>query len=117
MWLLLKHFLPLLPLWVLIAILTGSRDSNQSYREALICAAGLAVISIIFSWFLPSSISHLRYPVQWFALFHLVDRVCQCNRSTTWRIVIYYIVITIFFMLAMRFITDAISQPVEFKAP
>lgn len=117
MWLLLKHFIPLLPLWVLIAILTGSRDSNQSYREALICAAGLALISIIFSWFLPPSIGLLRYPVQWFALFHLVDRVCQCSRATTWRIVIYYIAITIFFTLAMVFIADIISQPVEFQSP
>ncbi len=93
MWFILQHFLPLGLVWVLIVIFTGSRDEDQSYREALICASGLAVISMIFAWFLPDQITLLRYPIQVIALFFLVDRVCECSRATTWRITIWYVVI------------------------
>ena len=117
MWFILQHFLPLGLVWVLIVIFTGSRDEDQSYREALICASGLAVISMIFAWFLPDQITLLRYPIQVIALFFLVDRVCECSRATTWRITIWYVVISLFFLIAMNVISDILRQPVEFRPP
>jgi hypothetical protein len=84
--------------WILIVIFTGSRDEEQSYREALICASGLAAISMIFAWFLPDQIALLRYPIQVIALFFLVDRVCESSRATTWRITIWHVVISLFFL-------------------
>jgi hypothetical protein len=62
MWFILQHFFPIGLVWILITIFTGSRDEDQSYREALICTCGLAAISMIFSWFLPEQIALLRYP-------------------------------------------------------
>jgi hypothetical protein len=69
MYFILQHFLPLVPLWLLIVIFTGSRDSTQSYREALLCACGLAAISMIFAWMIPHPFTGWRYPVQCVALF------------------------------------------------
>jgi hypothetical protein len=48
MWFILQHFFPIGLVWILITIFTGSRDEDQSYREALICTCGLAAISMIF---------------------------------------------------------------------
>lgn len=111
----LQHFAPLTLLWLLIVIFTGSRDDEQSYREALICAIGLAAISMFFTWVLPAPVRLLRFPVQLVAMFFLVDRVCQCARATTWRIVIWYAVITILFWLFFSLFSDLISQPVDFQ--
>jgi hypothetical protein len=106
MWFILQHFVPLGLLWVLIVIFTGSRDSEQSYREALICACGRAV---------PMPYELLRYPVQLVALFFLVDRVCECSRSVTWRILIWYVVISVGFAMAFSLVADLLRQPVEWK--
>lgn len=115
MWFLLQHFVPLGLIWVLIVIFTGSRDSDQSYREALICASGLAVISMIFAWVVPAPYNLLRYPVQLVALFFLVDRVCECSRSVTWRILIWYVVISVGFAILFSLVADFLRQPVEWK--
>lgn len=117
MWFILQHFFPIGLVWILITIFTGSRDEDQSYREALICTCGLAAISMIFSWFLPEQFALLRYPIQVIALFFLVERVCESSRATTWRIIIWYVVISLIYLLAVNVITDFLRQPVEFQAP
>lgn len=115
MYFIIQHFLPLLPLWVLIVIFTGSRDSDQSYREALLCACGLAAISMIFVWAVPMPYKLLRYPVQVVALFFLVDRICECSRAVTWRILIWYVVLTVGFALLFSLVADILKQPVDWQ--
>jgi hypothetical protein len=110
-----QHFAPLALLWVLIVIFTGSRDSTQSYREALLCACGLAAISMIFAWMVPMPVKLLRYPAQVVALFFLVDRICECSRAVTWRIVIWYVVITVGFALLFSLVADILKQPVDWQ--
>ena len=111
----LQHFSPLLLLWVLIVIFTGSRDDEQSYREALICTVGLAVISMVFAWLVPSPFNLLRFPVQLVALYFLVDRVCECSVATIWRIIIWYVVLSVLFWLLFEAFSHFISQPVDAK--
>jgi hypothetical protein len=113
----LQHFSPLLLVWLLIVIFTGSRDHMHSYREALICTVGLAAISMIFAWVIPSPYHLLRFPVQVFALFFLIERVCECARATTWRIVIWYAALSILFALSFHAFSEFIKQPVEWHAP
>jgi hypothetical protein len=109
----LQHLSPLALLWVLIVVLTGSRDAEQSYREALLCTVGLAVISMIFSWLVPSPFNLLRFPVQLVALYFLVDRVCECSVSSTWRILIWFAVVSLLFWLLFGAISKFLRQPVD----
>ncbi len=111
----LQHLSPLALLWVLIVVITGSRDNEQSYREALICTLGLAVISMIFTWCIPSPFNLLCFPVQLVALYFLVDRVCECSVSTTWRIIIWYAVLSLLFWLLFEVISHFLRQPVDAK--
>lgn len=113
MYFILQHFIPLGLLWILIVILTGSRDEEQSYREALICTAGAAFVSMIFTWFVPHPWILLRYPLQLIVLFFLVDKVCGCNRGITWRILIWYVL----FALVFKGIIYILRQPVEAQLP
>ena len=91
-------------LWVLILYFTRSLDNKQSFREAFICTLGLAVISMIFTWFVPFPLNLLRFPVQMVALYFLIDRVCECSFATTWRIVIWYVVISVTFAVMFSFL-------------
>jgi hypothetical protein len=92
-----SHLTSLPLLWVLIVYFTRSLDNKQSFREAFICTLGLAVISMIFAWFVFVPFNLLRFPVQMVALYFLIDRVCECSVATTWRIVIWYLVISVTF--------------------
>jgi hypothetical protein len=104
-----SHLSPLLLVWLLIVIFTGSRDSEQSYREALICTIGLAVISIIFSFFVPYPYKLIRFPLQVVALYFLIDRICGCSIATTWRIIIWYVVLTLVFGVLFYFFRQSLA--------
>lgn len=98
-------------------IFTKSLDNEQSHREALICAVVLAAISMMFAWFVPSPFDLLRIPVQLVALYFLFDRVFECSRATTWRIIIWYFVLTVMFKLLLGVVVHLLRQPVDYQVP
>jgi hypothetical protein len=106
--LLIQNLIYFCVLWFLIVLFTGSHDGEKSRREALICAGIAVMVGLVFSWFIPAPFKILGGPLQWVVLFYLIDWICGCARSITWRIVIWFFASS----LLIRLLSHVLQQPV-----
>jgi hypothetical protein len=92
-------------LWVFVVGFTGSIDADQSYREACIVVFGVMLVGLVARLVLADSLQMLATPLQWVALYFLVDWACETPRKTTLKICGWYLVASITLNMTVYYLT------------
>lgn len=86
-------------LWLLITLFTRSTDSQQTLNETRIVIFAMLAVGFVTKFLLRPYLGPFSLLVDVAALYWLVDKVCGNSRNITFKICLWYFLISILFAL------------------